>query len=698
MKLPLTTGSDFNDRRARRSGLNRPAWLVPAVAFIMMLHWPMPQFTVAAQLSAGDFRQIGEQGFGDLGNSYAWSIANFKGKIYIGSNRHFICMVSSLGTTGTDTEFPPKLPVDCEPDRLDMDLRARLWCYNPNTDIVELVYVSPTTKAIRSDGTWIDVPRDHGYRTMTVFTEPDGTEALYIGTYMSRKIPGLPARILRTTDGINFSEVWTPYSETDGINAFRTSVVYKNRYYIGVIGDTLNNVVIMESSDPTSGDFRVVNDPGFGDPTNAAIYTMAVFNDHLYVGTGNNAKGFQLFKTRAIGEPPYFFEPVMVDGAYRGPPNEAVVSMGVYKDHLYVGSGKFGGQIVATTDAGAAAAELLRIGADDRWVIVCGEPRDTPAGFKYPIAGQAAGFGNPFVGYIWSMTEHDDVLYVGTFDKSFSTRYSEDMTWDDLENWPVLSEIMKDSGVNLADILEQYAAYEGGFDLWSTTDGVDWTMLSRTGFGEEFNYGVRNFLSTPYGLYLGTANPFYGFEIFLGQPAGTDSDGDGYPDATDNCPFTSNPSQSDVDKDSVGDECDNDNDNDCIPDDIDPVPGMPDPDALDTDNDGITDRCDIDDDNDDILDRQDNCPLAANFDQLDDDGDGIGDACQPVQNQADVGQLFGPSTGNQGNNSGTSSGDGANASTPPAAVPLCGFGILSTLGITFFVFCVARLQNRSRRH
>jgi hypothetical protein len=38
-------------------------------------------------------------------------------------------------------------------------------------------------------------------------------------------------------------------------------------------------------------------------------------------------------------------------------------------------------------------------------------------------------------------------------------------------------------------------------------------------------------------------------------PASPDSDGDGVPDHTDNCPFTVNPTQTDGDGDGVGDAC-----------------------------------------------------------------------------------------------------------------------------------------------
>ena len=72
-----------------------------------------------------------------------------------------------------------------------------------------------------------------------------------------------------------------------------------------------------------------------------------------------------------------------------------------------------------------------------------------------------------------------------------------------------------------------------------------------------------------------------------------DSDGDGVPDDTDNCPMVSNPDQ------------------------------------LDTDMDGIGNTCDADDDNDGVADTMDNCPLTANPDQADFDADGIGDTCDP---------------------------------------------------------------------
>ncbi|MFO0828557.1 MAG: thrombospondin type 3 repeat-containing protein [Phycisphaerales bacterium] len=101
----------------------------------------------------------------------------------------------------------------------------------------------------------------------------------------------------------------------------------------------------------------------------------------------------------------------------------------------------------------------------------------------------------------------------------------------------------------------------------------------------------------------------YAYKICGPNP---DSDFDGIPDATDNCPYLANPSQADLDGDGVGDPCDN-------------CPEVSNPLQTDTDNDGVGDVCDI-------------CPVQANPDQADGDGDGIGDACDNCPGTYNPGQ------------------------------------------------------------
>ena len=97
-----------------------------------------------------------------------------------------------------------------------------------------------------------------------------------------------------------------------------------------------------------------------------------------------------------------------------------------------------------------------------------------------------------------------------------------------------------------------------------------------------------------------------------------DTDGDGVPDSTDNCPHIGNPSQADMDGDLMGDACDDD-----------------------IDGDGIANAAD-------------NCPLEPNPGQEDRDGDGIGDICDPnpdnacAENPTENGLSGGPNGAQEG--------------------------------------------------
>jgi len=116
-----------------------------------------------------------------------------------------------------------------------------------------------------------------------------------------------------------------------------------------------------------------------------------------------------------------------------------------------------------------------------------------------------------------------------------------------------------------------------------------------------------------------------------------DRDRDGVPDGLDTCPDSSDPGQSDLDADGVGDECDDDDDGDGVPDMRDNCPREENPDQVDNDGDGLGNACEQirDDDDDGVPDVTDNCspgsfpPVSEYFnpDQRNRDGDRWGDVC-----------------------------------------------------------------------
>jgi len=122
-----------------------------------------------------------------------------------------------------------------------------------------------------------------------------------------------------------------------------------------------------------------------------------------------------------------------------------------------------------------------------------------------------------------------------------------------------------------------------------------------------------------------------GSTIYTGLPSATDSDGDGVPDASDNCPHTFNPvrpldngAQGDADHDGVGDACD-------------PCP-------LDPNSTQCTAVDPNDRDHDGIPNATDNCPDTPNTDQADDDHDGKGNACDACPADPNPGSAGCPET------------------------------------------------------
>ncbi|MCB0199914.1 MAG: hypothetical protein KDI03_07570 [Anaerolineae bacterium] len=437
------------------------------------------------------WREVAPQGFGDRHNSWPWSMLWWKNRLYVGTNRAWHCAerASLNRILSWFVPYPPKDPeAACTQDPRELPLQAEIWSWRPETDSWERLYQSPKNIVVdKRHG--VLTARDIGYRNMAIFSEPDGTEALFVSGVSSRFIfrpfrSWPPARILRSVDGQTFSPVPQEPGTFLGnarVGSFRTLVAYRDRLFV-LAGSIRGDGVLLEATHPARGNnsFRQVS------PAGMYIFEMALFNGYLYVGLRDSRRGYSVCKTNASGEPPYRFTTVVKHGAHATRPSYSVISMHTFRGRLYVGTDR--------------PAEVIRINPDDTWDLVCGEPRQTPLGWRHPISGLDTGFGNWLNGHIWRMQEHQGRLFVGT--------------------WNMATDYHHVTGIE-EDLRSQY-----GFHLYETTDGSNFTPITTGGFGDMFSNGIRSFASTPHGLFLGAANQWKGLRIWQGTGSSAGGLGD----------------------------------------------------------------------------------------------------------------------------------------------------------------------------
>ena len=177
------------------------------------------------------------------------------------------------------------------------------------------------------------------------------------------------------------------------------------------------------------------------------------------------------------------------------------------------------------------------------------------------LSGLKSGFGRNENQYIWRMEVYDGKLYVGTHDASsllecFGQFVNGDLLKQTPEAWKsqweylkalmkALQEVDADGAGNintLAKTIKYTSSFvfqnvsvrniasaiklmnylrtaKRGFDLYVTEDGVNFETVTIDGFGDPYNHGLRVFATTDQGLCLGTANPFFGTQIWIQRKA-----------------------------------------------------------------------------------------------------------------------------------------------------------------------------------
>ena len=328
------------------------------------------------------------------------------------------------------------------------------------------------------------VPRHRGIRFMSLFQHAYKNDpVLCIGT-----LSQFGASLLMTTDGIEFQTLPPPLPECldATILSFRSMVAFAGKLFVAPTGIVDSEIMdrnfgdgprLFVTDNPLSGAWQSALPTSFGDAGDRSIFSLAVFAGYLYASTGNPDRGFYLWRTKAEGDPPFQWELVLSDGAWRYNLNETAATMAVFGDALYIGSGLPGLGYDKANDVGPAAFEILRVFEDNSWDLLVGTPRFTSDGFKVPLSTMGPGFDDPFNSVVWSMTEHNGCLYVGT--------HQWEPFYVALKGGPVL---------------------RGGFELWGTVDGENWVRIISEGLHDHYQTGLRSQLSTPLGLIMGTSN------------------------------------------------------------------------------------------------------------------------------------------------------------------------------------------------
>ena len=453
-------------------------------------------------------------------NNYAWSMAELGDYIYVGTGRNV--PITALELLDNPVEIPEILRPPGE-----IDMRAEIWRYKKNgTEDWERVYKS-------------DQPPIQGFRSMIQYTHSTDETALYaVGTAIGGELI-----ILKSTNGTDWIELPTGIAERA---SSRSMVVFNDKLYMGIVRDEFTPgdkpTLLYVSTDPENEGWEFVDlGEATTDNPRGPIFDMIVFNDQLYLATSPPA-GFEIWRTE-VGEVAPDQWKLVVDKGGGDALNQFIFDSTVFQDYLYLGTAQI--PFVSTDPSRPFTPpkgfDLIRIDAQDEWELVIGGEPVIPT---EPVTGERreaiseypSGFGNLSNAYAWQLESQGAQLFLGTFDWTVIVaqflQEAQRLLPFELDNYlPVLlnwGEYLFDSSpifslIPVKDIVQLFAGSlpdliqdNYGFDLWSTRDGLDWSLLTRNGLGNPYNYGARSlFSSSEDDLYLGTANPFQGLEVWV---------------------------------------------------------------------------------------------------------------------------------------------------------------------------------------
>lgn len=167
----------------------------------------------------------------------------------------------------------------------------------------------------------------------------------------------------------------------------------------------------------------------------------------------------------------------------------------------------------------------------DTWELVVGTPGEYNPYFGEALSDWGDGFGSWFNLYVWRLVCCDGKLFMTTYDKLAFFQAMTECWFDDEGNlnhpfWSCLPQDLQDKVACLASELgaimaNASAGNPAGFDMYCLTNpdaergaSLDIQAVTQDGFGDRYNYGGRTLACCDDCLYIGTANPFYGGQIW----------------------------------------------------------------------------------------------------------------------------------------------------------------------------------------
>jgi hypothetical protein len=426
-------------------------------------------------ITAERFRSIAEGSAVGPTSAAASAIAFFRGSPYVGT--------SSAGHTAS-ADPPQILRYAADEESWEVVYEPPMVEPTPRWQAPDLQVVGRLDGADRNAPTERrgDVPRDTGYRSMCVFQgKADAEPALYVSS--TSRLGGV---LLRSPDGRQFEQVGAAGLGDPDLYSIGSLVSFGGRLFAapaGSITDTYldpnlpPDPIIYVSDDPAAGVWSAACEPGFGDASNIAVASLCAAHGRLYAGTLNADRGFQLWQTTAEGSPPFQWTRVVVDGAQVFNQNLTVSAMAEFGGALYVGSGITGYGSDIVLEIGPAPAELIRVHPDGSWDLIAGRMRFSRDGMKVPLSLLGPGLDDFYNSAIWALAEHEGVLYLGT------------------HQWEALRALELNEGPLV-----------GGYQLWASENGEDWTLVIEDGHGNPAEFGIAAMASTPLGLMVGSRN------------------------------------------------------------------------------------------------------------------------------------------------------------------------------------------------